>query len=385
MKKVLYGIPSFHATGFKRQIMALALSTTLGAMSSTISHANSPNSPPPTLKIGAPNVYVVKKGDTLWDISGHFLKSPWRWPEIWASNKHVKNPHWIYPGDRLLLCSLNGRPLIGKDEGDGCTGIIRRYTGQESTLRPQVRIEALNNSVPVIPLAHIQQWLERNSILPEASINNTPYILGTADQRVLAGQGQRVYVRGLGLQRGQRYAVYREGEPYLMTDSKGQKQNLGRELIQVASGILIQTENDISTLELTNSYNAEVRRGDRVMPEQEVSLPTLFYPSPAAQVSPNGEIIRVMGSIGTAAKHSVVTIDRGTTGGVQVGQVFSVHQKGEIVKDPKTAEMIQLPGQKIGHVMVFRTFDQLSYAYVLDSELPMKLGSKIQAPSLDDE
>jgi hypothetical protein len=78
----------------------------------------------------------VKKGDTLWDISGKFLSKPWRWPEIWASNKHVKNPHWIYPGDRLLLCSLNGK-LIGKDEGDGCDGIIRRYSGNSSTtLRP---------------------------------------------------------------------------------------------------------------------------------------------------------------------------------------------------------------------------------------------------------
>ena len=124
-------------------------------------------------------------------------------------------------GDRLLLCSLDGRPLVGKDEGDGCVGIIRRYTGQTTNLQPQVRVEALNNSVPVIPLEHIKQWLENSTILPADSITNTPYIVGTADQRVLAGKGQTIYARGQGLINGQRYAVYREGEPYYFTDNKG--------------------------------------------------------------------------------------------------------------------------------------------------------------------
>lgn len=128
MKKVLNGIHSFHALGLKKQLIAVAICAGLG-MTVNITHAASPNVSPPSVKAGAPHVYVVKKGDTLWDISGKFLSKPWRWPEIWASNKHVKNPHWIYPGDRLLLCSLNGKPLIGKDEGDGCDGIIRRYTG----------------------------------------------------------------------------------------------------------------------------------------------------------------------------------------------------------------------------------------------------------------
>jgi hypothetical protein len=169
MKKVLNGIPSFHALGLKKQLIAAAICAGLG-MSINLTHAASPNANPPSVKAGAPHVYVVKKGDTLWDISGKFLSKPWRWPEIWASNKHVKNPHWIYPGDRLLLCSLNGKPLIGKDEGDGCDGIIRRYSGNTSTLRPKVRIEALNNSVPVIPLADIQQWLERTSVLPASAI-----------------------------------------------------------------------------------------------------------------------------------------------------------------------------------------------------------------------
>src|SRR5690606_2597477 len=340
MKKVLKGMPTFSALGFKKQLLALTVCVSVGmGMVSVAEAAPARNVNPPSLKAGAPQVYVVKKGDTLWDISKRFLKNPVRWPEIWASNKHVKNPHWIFPGDRLLMCTYNGRPIIGKDEGDGCEGIIRRYTGG-TKLQPQVRIESLNNAIPVIPLEYIKQWLERSTIVAPESVAGTPYILGTADQRVLAAKGQTVYARGNGLEVGQRYAVYREGEPYMFTDAKGKKYNAGLELIQVASGVAIRGENDITTLELTDTYNSEVRRGDRVLPEYDPMLPTLFYPTNAEDVVAGGQVVRVMGSIGTAAKHSVVTIDRGSLQGVQAGHVLAVNQKGEVVTDPKTKERV---------------------------------------------
>lgn len=384
MKKVLKGMPNFYALGFKKQLLALTVCLSMNvAVISVAEAAPARNINPPALKANAPQVYVVKKGDTLWDISKRFLNNPVRWPEIWASNKHVKNPHWIFPGDRLLMCTYNGQPIIGKDEGDGCEGIIRRYTGG-TKLQPQVRIESLNDAIPVIPLEYIKHWLERSNIIAAESIQNTPYILGTADQRVLAAKGQTVYARGNGLEIGQRYAVYREGEPYMFPDAKGKKYNAGLELIQVASGIAIQSENDITTLELTDTYTSEVRRGDRVLPEYDPMLPTLFYPTQAEDIVAGGQIVRVMGSIGAAAKNSVVTIDRGLLQGVQVGHVFSVNQKGEVVTDPKTRERIQLPGQRIGNIMVFKTFDNLSYAYVLDSGLPIKVGASIQPPLLDD-
>ena len=384
MKKVLKGMPTFSALGFKKQLLALAVCVSIGAgLAGMAEAAPARNINPPALKAGAPQVYVVKKGDTLWDISKRFLKNPVRWPEIWASNKHVKNPHWIFPGDRLLMCTYNGQPIIGKDEGDGCEGIIRRYTGG-TKLQPQVRIESLNNAIPVIPLEYIKQWLERSMVIAPDALQGTPYILGTADQRVLAAKGQTVYARGSGMEVGQRYAVYREGEPYMFSDAKGKKYNAGLELTQVASGVAVRGENDITTLELTSTYNGEVRRGDRVLPEYDPMLPTLFYPTSAENITAGGNIVRVLGSIGTAAAHSVVTIDRGTLHGVQTGHVFSVNQKGETVTDPKTKERIQLPGQRIGSVMVFKTFDNLSYAYVLDSELPIKVGAGIQPPLLDE-
>lgn len=384
MKKVFMGMPSFSALGFKQHMLALAVCVSVGAgVISTAQAAPTRNYNPPALKANAPNVYVVKKGDTLWDISKRFLNNPVRWPEIWASNRHVKNPHWIFPGDRLLMCTHEGRPIIGKDEGDGCEGIIRRYTGG-TKLQPQARVESLNNAIPVIPLEYIKNWLEHSTILSEESLEGTPYIVGAADQRVIAGKGQTVYARGQGIEVGQRYAIYREGEPYIVTDAEGKKQNLGLELTQVASAIAIRGENDMSTLEITDSYNSEVRRGYRVLPEYDAMLPTLFYPTHAQDVTGGGQVIRVQGSIGLAAKHSVVTIDRGTVDGVQSGYVFSVSQKGQEIRDPKTNEKLTLPTERIGNIMVFKTFNRVSYAYVLDSELPMNLGAKL-SPSVVDE
>ena len=384
MKKVLKSIPTFSALGFKKQLLTLAMCVSVGVgVMGVAEAAPTRNINPPALKVGAPQVYMVKNGDTLWDISQRFLKNPVRWPEIWASNKHVKNPHWIFPGDRLLMCTYNGRPIIGKDEGDGCEGIIRRYSS-DTKLQPQVRIESLNNAIPVIPLEYIKHWLERSNIVAAESIVNTPYVLGTADQRVLAAKGQTVYARGNGLEIGQRYAVYREGEPYMLSNAKGKKYNAGIELLEVASGVAIQGENGITTLELTDTYATEVRRGDRVLPEYDAMLPTLFYPTNAENVVAGGQVLRVMGSIGTAAKHDVVTIDRGLAEGIQVGHVFAVNQKGEMVIDPKNKERVQLPGQRIGRIMIFKSFDHLSYGYVLDSELPIKVGASIQPPLMDD-
>ena len=382
MKKVLTGISNFHAKGFKKQLLAVALCLSAGIAYIDVAQA-SPNTNPPAMKASALHVYVVKRGDTLWNISGKFLSKPWRWPEIWASNKHVKNPHWIYPGDRLLLCTLDGRPLIGKDEGDGCEGIIRRHQGGAS-LKPQIRVESIGNAISVIPLSDIQQWLEHSIVISPESLQNIPYTLGAADGRVVTGAGQTVYARGNGLVVGQRYGVYREGKPYIFTNAEGKKVNAGLELTEVASALAVAGENDVTTLELKESFDAEVRRGDYVLPRYDAELPSLFYPITNNEVSAGGKVVRVQGSIGTAAQHGVVTIDRGSLQGARSGQILSVYQAGEVVRDPKTKESIKLPSQLVGTVMIFKSFDNLSYAYVLESSLPIKIGAEIQPPAMSD-
>ncbi len=384
MKKVLKGTSRFRVLGLKQHTLALAVCLGVGFASMTLAEAApSRNSNPPALKANAPNVYVVKKGDTLWDISKKFLKNPLRWREIWASNKHVKNPHWIFPGDRLLMCSYNGKPLLGKDEGDGCDGIIRRHTGSIN-LKPRVRVEEMNQAISVIPLSQIRKWIDNSIIVNPTSVENLPYVLGAADQRVLAAEGQTIYVRGAGLEVGENYAVYEKGQPYTFVDAQGKKYDVGLELTQVASGVATAIENDITTIELTKTLNKEVNQGDLIFPDMKYVLPDAFYPVGATDVTPNGTVVRVQGSIGMAAQHSVVTIDRGIADGVKSGQVFEVNQVGQIVNDPKTNQKIQLPSQRIGLIMVFKAFDRLSYAYVLESQLPINEGAYLTPPTMLD-
>lgn len=366
---------------FKRHAITLAMCIGLGFGVNITAQAK--NISPPSLRADAPNVYVVKKGDTLWDISGRFLQKPWRWPEIWASNKHVRNPHLIYPGDRLLLCTQDGRTLIGKDEGDGCQGIFNR--AGLTAPGPQIHVDSLNHAIPVIPLEDIRHWLERSIILSPDTISSVPYVLGMTESRVIAAENDRIYVRGNGIQVGQRYGIYREGQPYTKKDESGKKDIVyALELSQVATALATQQNNDITTFEVIKTFNNEVRKGDLLMPIYDPMLPTLFYPAPANEVSPDGQVIRVLGSLGTAGKHSVVALNRGHLDGVKVGHVFALDQVGEVTTDPKTKERVQLPNQRSGHALVFRIFDNISYAYVTDSSLPIKSGALLSIPFSDE-
>ncbi|MEB3768322.1 LysM peptidoglycan-binding domain-containing protein [Acinetobacter sp. MD2] len=381
MKKVLVGKNQFSGSKVKRHLAALVLGLSLSTCFVYQTHA-SPNPTPAVLKTNAPHVYVVRKGDTLWAIAGKFLKSPWRWTEIWANNRHVKNPHWIYPGDRLLLCSYQGRPLIGKDEGDGCEGIVRRHLGAIN-LKPQVRVES-DDAISIIPLKDIEVWLKRATILAPDSVKNTPYVVGAADERLLAGIGQTIYVKGNGLNIGQRYGIYRETSPYTALDANKKSHTVAIELLEVATGISTNQEGEITTLELDKSYDKEVRRGDIILPELSADLPSYFYTSSQNQVTENGKIIRVLDNIGSAAKNSIVTIDRGRLEGTQAGQVFKVYQQGAMVTDIKTGKKITLPKEAVGTIMILRSFDHLSYAYVLESTLPIKTGAFIAPPMASD-
>ncbi|MBF7688760.1 LysM peptidoglycan-binding domain-containing protein [Acinetobacter rathckeae] len=334
---------------------------------------------PVNLNPVAPNVYVVKKGDTLWQIAGLFLQKPWLWPQIWVKNSHIKNPNLIYPNDRLLICKDQNNTLIGKDEGDGCTGVISRASALKTTeVLPRIRVQALSDAIPLIPLKDIQVWLNRATIVSAESIKNTPTVVGAENGRLASAVGQKVYVSGQGLEIGQRYAVYKTMQPYLLQRQDRTTLNAGTELIQTASGIVTDIQQGIASLELTKSFNEEVKQKDLVLPEQVTQLPTTFTPTPAS-VMEKGRIIRIAGSMANASKHSVVTINLGTYQGIEAGQVFDITQNG-LKHGDLDKHVKQLPTEKVGQLMIFRTFNNVSYGYVLSSRTPIQLGATTQAP-----
>ena len=356
--------------GLARGLLLSALSA---ALLLTTAHANNP---PPTVKADAPNRYIVKKGDTLWDISGRYLDSPWRWKEIWATNKQIKNPNLIYPNDILILCVIQGKTLIGVDTGEGCAGIEKQLTG--NVVASSVAITSTLNSIPAIPRSAIQHWLDKTLIVNPKDFDTTPYILASKKRNLITGSGDKVYAKGIPLIVGQRYGVYRKGDPYI--DPKTH-QVIGLEVTQVATGLVTSVEsNGITSLQLTDSYGKEVREGDRVFVELDNAIPPVFYPAPAT-VNRGGMIIRVMDSISSAARGSVVAVNLGRNQGAKPGAVLTVYQKGPLVRDVIDNDMpVRLPSERSGMVMIFNTFDDISYAYVLNSELPLNIGDQLLPP-----
>lgn len=384
MKDFLKDTYSLSVMGIQQKMISISAKTLLAiGLSIGTLHAASAE-PTPKLSTNAPNTYIVKSGDTLWDIAGMFLKSPSAWPKIWADNRNIKNPNLIYPGDKLLLCKYKGNtPLVGKDMGDGCKGVIARYTNSaqpnEIRLKPQVRIQSYDDAIPVIPLKSIQVWLDRAVILPSEALKDIPYVVGSEDNHLMAGVGQKIYVRGNGIQTGQYYGIYQPTSPYILKDNNGKDYNAGNELTQTAKAVATQVSNDIATLEIVQSYNQEVRLNNLVLPEKESRLPNTFVPT--TQNITGGSIIRVLGSIGAATKNSVVTVNLGELDGLKSGQIFNISQPGKKIKDSKSDQTITLPSEKAGSLLIFKTFDHLSYAYVLESYIPIKVGSNITTPN----
>jgi hypothetical protein len=374
--------PSEQTMNKKNRMTTLVLAMTLGLGMPILASAT--NNPPPAVRADAPDTYIVKKGDTLWDISGKYLKDAWRWKEIWAVNPQVRNPHWIYPGDRLIICSIKGHTVVGVDEGDGCAGIERRMSSSVSRfdsnvvrLSPKIHVEPLNAAIPAIALKDIKSWLVDGNVVSEETLNKSPYVLATNERHVVAAAGESVYVRGGRLVVGDSYGVYRQGAPFIDPETH---EILGTEARLVARGTATALNNDVSTLELTETVQQEVRAGDKVMAEEAVQDPGIFYPTNAENVAP-GRLIRVMDGLGQAAINSTIAVNRGEREGVHPGQVFAIYRRGALVVDSHDGKQVRLPSERSGLAMVFRSFEKISYAIVLEGHGSIKVDDELRPPA----
>lgn len=363
---------------------ALKLSIT-AALSVTLVHtANAKNNPPPRIKASAPNTYTVKSGDTLWDISNRYLNHPWRWKEIWATNRQIANPHRIWPGDKLILCIINGKRVVGIDSGTGCDGLKASAPSRKASSSSKsygggsIRYEKLAAAIPTIPLSLIKPWLYNAQVVDPVLLKQTPYVLTSKNKNIITAVGDKIYVRGDGLEIGQKYGVYREGKGYT---SQTTGRSLGQEVFQVASGLVTDIQkNGVASLEIQKTYRQEVREGDRVFIDLDNTLPPLYSPK-AGNTLQKASIIRVHGSIGNAAKNSVVVLNIGQKQGAEPGQVFAIYRKGALIRDDKAnGEVVRMPSERSGMLMVFKTFDQVSYGFILESDELIKLGDEIRSP-----
>ncbi|MBL8519390.1 MAG: LysM peptidoglycan-binding domain-containing protein [Betaproteobacteria bacterium] len=348
-------------------------------------------------------MYTVVKGDTLWDIAGRFLKEPWRWPEIWNMNREqIKDPHWIYPGDVIALSfDASGKPMLsvsgsgGKFEGTAVGSTVK--------LSPQVRVDPKALAIPSIPVRVIGPFLTLPLVVDAGALDSAPRIVSAEDGRVIVGSGNIVYAAGMRASQGTKWQIYRPGAALLDPVTR---EVLGYEATYLGDA-RVNKFGEAATLEVVRSTQ-EINRGDRLTPTVEATLPSYSPRAPESFVK--GAIVSVKGALNDAAQYSVVAINLGKKDGIEIGHVLSVLQKGDVVptadegepglvkrlglssllpsagdesKDKEGSQIsneVKLPDERNGLAFVFRVFDRVSFALVMSSRRPMKVGDVVQTP-----
>ena len=330
---------------------------------------NAPSSS--VIRADAPKSYTVKRGDTLWGIASIFLKDPWLWPEVWIINPKVQNPHLIYPGDTLALAyGANGQPQIRLTGGGG------------ARLNPRLRSDPLDGAIPTLPYSAIAAFLSKPSVLTKDQIKSAPAVLAFREKHLVAGAGNDIYVRDLNAPSGARYSVLHIGKALRDPDNGDV---LGYEGIYTATASVTATTNP-SKAALSESAR-ETLVGDKLFASD--SAPPLNFILSAPPTNLQGRIISVVDGTDLIGQYQVVVINRGSRHGVVPGNVMAIDQAGDFAVDRRdrsfTAAMglgkkVRLPEERAGTLLVFRTFDRLSYALVVGASSEIHVADYVRNP-----
>ncbi len=344
----------------------------------------------------APDDYTVKSGDTLWAISGLFLKTPWRWPELWGMNlQDIQNPHRIFPGQKLYLEKQGGMARLRMGAGQGAGGDLETVK-----VSPRNRYETLADSVlPTLDNRIIEPFLSEPIIVGEEGLTKTPRIVSTQEHRVLLSKGDRAYALGdpatpLSDAKGEprEYRVFRNVTPLKDPDTKVvlgyEAQYVGKvSLVRGQTARELLGKDDKPTVDIVPATidvvrtKEEMRVGDRLLPEPSRQF-TNYVPS-APQAKIDARIVSVYGSaVVNAAQNQVVVINKGTRDGLQAGHILALLKDGPRVIDRTTGvpQQIKLPDERNGLLMVFRPFETLSYGLILQITDGVKVGDRLVNP-----
>jgi hypothetical protein len=329
----------------------------------------------------APDSYTVQRGDTLWGISGLFLKTPWRWPELWGMNlEQIRNPHLIYPGQLLVLEKRDGRATLSVAQSQGePIGTVR--------LSPRVRSQLLDNgAIASIPLNLIGPFLSEAAVFETNQLDNAPRIVATQEGRVMVSRGETAYVRG-DLAGATDFRLFRELTPLIDPETRevlgyegryvGTAERQGAGSVLVASsgnGVIVP-----DTFRIT-STRLEAGIGDRLSPVPQQELVAYVPHAPSAPIS--GRIIGIYGDGLKAGQNQVVSINRGTRDGIERGHVLALWRAGAEAVDTTSGGRVamRLPDERHGLLFVFRAFDRVSYALILTVQEPVSAGDRFTQP-----
>jgi len=338
----------------------------------------------------APQSYTVQRGDTLWGISGKFLKDPWRWPDVWRLNRdQIRNPHLIYPGDVVRLDYVDGQPRLSLAAAGGTPGA-------RETLRisPTVRSTPLDReAIPTIPPGDIEPYLSRPLVTSDEGLKGAAEIVAGRDRdRVVRGDGDRIYVVGILPEAGALWHIYRPVGPIRSLNLRDQ---LGFEYRYL--GIArVERFAEVSTLLIENAKE-EILLGDRLVPAPREVIVNYAPHAPTRDV--DGRIIATMTDATEMGRGTIVTIDKGAHDGVDVGAVLAVYRGVPPIPDPRPNldapvivrhfdqttwfvkdKYLEVPQERTGLMFVFRTFDRVAYAILLNTTDPVMIGDFVRKP-----
>jgi nucleoid-associated protein YgaU len=328
------------------------------------------------LNDGHPDRHTVVKGDTLWDISETFLKTPWMWPEVWHANPQVENPHLIYPGDVIRLVYMDGQPRLVVDRGEA---------SRTFKMSPQMRLEPVTEAISSIPLDKINNFLSKSRVVTLAELESAPHIVVGAEEHLILGEGDILYARGDLSADAATYGVYRKGQDFV---DPATQEVLGLEALDIGS-IKAKTidfdarnsngqDTSVGTFSVIRAVE-EIRAGDRLLLAEERGIDSTFFPS-APEQDIDGQVMSVEGGVSQVGLRDVVTINKGERDGLVIGNVLAIYKNGGIFDDRIAGDKIKLPDEKAGLLMIFRTYEKMSYGLVLEASRPLSVKDKVRNP-----
>ena len=337
------------------------------------------------IRSDAPDRHIVVKGDTLWDISGTFFKDPWKWPHIWGLNKDsVKDPHWIYPGDVIFLDRASGTLRLNQPDASAAATVIddtkpesipeaiANDKSSSTRLSPKVRVKpSPHDAIPSIPANVIDPFLSQPLVITEGELKNGPAIIGAREGRVILGSNDTGFAKGLPADQGEKWQVYRPGKTFTDPDTK---EVLGIEAIYLGSAE-VSNFADVSTLLITHSVE-EIYPGDRLVLPSVKEVNNYLPRAPESNIS--AQVISIYGGVSQAGQNSIITLNKGKRDGLASGHVLALYHKGEVVKSE--GKQYTLPDERYGLAFVFRVFDKVSYALVMQTHIPVQLLDRANTP-----
>lgn len=334
----------------------------------------------------APDHYVVVKGDTLWDISNKFFQDPWKWPQIWGLNKDtVKDPHWIYPGNLIVLdhatrtLHLGELPKAPETPAGEVALVPDLAPGSEPVpdsriqkLAPKIRVvNGEHDAIPSIPASIIGPFLSKPLVIENEEIEDAPTLIGSIENRSLLSFGDTAFATGIPDDKGPLWQLYRPGKELIDPDTD---ETLGYEAIYLGDAA-IQKYDEVTTLKITKSV-LDIQKGDNFI-QSAVGMASNYIPRPpSSKIS--AKVISIYGGVNQGGQNAVITLNKGTRDGLENGHVLALFKESESSK--YKGETYKLPALRYGLVFVFRTFDKVAYALVMQVQRPVQISDSLETP-----